>query len=147
MVGTGPYRGLVQRMIAKAKLNGIFTLHEPNADILHLMREADILLAPSSNEGLALVCYEAIESGAIPISTNVGGQQELVPAELLTSNSPYRCIEDSVAIVKRLMTDEEFLNTCKEACLANYFELRRDPTAEQVLGKIYSEIVEGSPPK
>lgn len=147
MVGTGPYHGLVQRMIAKAKLNGIFTLHEPNADVLLLMREADILLAPSSNEGLALVCYEAIESGAIPISTNVGGQQELVPAELLTRNSPYRCVADSVAIVKRLMTDEEFLNTCKEACLANYFELRRDPTAEQVLGKIYSDIVESSPPK
>lgn len=39
---------------------------------------ADIFLLPSNNEGIALVLYEAMAAGLLVMSTDVGGQRELI---------------------------------------------------------------------
>lgn len=39
---------------------------------------ADIFLLPSNNEGIALVLYEAMAAGLLVMSTDVGGQKELI---------------------------------------------------------------------
>jgi D-inositol-3-phosphate glycosyltransferase len=39
-------------------------------DVSELMRQADILLMPSIEEGFALVCAEAIGSGCVPLASN-----------------------------------------------------------------------------
>ena len=140
MVGTGAYLDVVRAMIRRAGLGGTITLHAPDADVPAILGRADILLLPSGNEGLALVCYEAIENGALPISTDVGGQRELVPAGLLVPPAPLRCISDTVARVQRLMGDPAFLADCKTQALARYRELRRDATAQEVVGALYRDI-------
>ena len=145
MVGTGAYRDTVVNMVRKAKLGQVVTLHDADADVPSLMQAADILVAPSSNEGLALVCYEAIENGAIPISTDVGGQRELVPTDLLTRNPVNQCVADTVALVQRLMTDAAFLEKCKTDIDFRYKDLRRDPTAQVVLGELYTNILKSAP--
>lgn len=145
MVGTGAYRDNVSAMIRRAKLDQVITLHNADADVPSLMKSADILVVPSSNEGLALVCYEAIENGTIPISTDVGGQSELVPADLLTRNPVNQCVADTVALVQRLMTDADFLDKCKAEIQFCYQDLRRDPTAQVVLGEIYTHILNSAP--
>jgi hypothetical protein len=43
-----------------------------------LMAAADILFLPSAYEGLALVLFEALASGVVPVSVDSGGQRELV---------------------------------------------------------------------
>jgi glycosyltransferase involved in cell wall biosynthesis len=43
-----------------------------------LMAAADILFLPSAYEGLALVLFEAMASGVVPVSVESGGQRELV---------------------------------------------------------------------
>src|SRR5262249_30826056 len=43
-----------------------------------LMNAADILFLPSAYEGLALVLFEAMASGVVPITVDSGGQRELV---------------------------------------------------------------------
>jgi len=143
MVGTGAYLDVVRHMITKAKLEDVITLYPADTDVPALLDQADILLLPSSNEGLALVCYEAIEHGVLPISTDVGGQDELVPDSLLVPRSPLRCVRDTVALIGRLMTEPAFLETCKAETLANYRNLRADPTAEQALTALYGDIFKG----
>jgi glycosyltransferase involved in cell wall biosynthesis len=146
MVGTGAYLDVVRHMIRKANLSGVITLHPAETDVPALLGQADILLLPSSNEGLALVCYEAIANGALPISTDVGGQAELVPADLLVGSSPLACVTDTVALIRRLMTDAAFLARCKADTTASYRALRVDPTAEEVLTALYADILEGTRP-
>lgn len=43
-----------------------------------LMAGADILFLPSAYEGLALVLFEALASGVVPVTVDSGGQRELV---------------------------------------------------------------------
>ncbi|MDK3074540.1 glycosyltransferase [Sedimentitalea sp. JM2-8] len=141
MVGTGAYLDVVRHMIRKANLSGTITLHPADADVPALLGQADILVLPSSNEGLALVCYEAIANGALPISTDVGGQDELVPESLLVAPPPLACVKDTVALIRRLMTEPAFLADCKTGTAAGYRALRADPTAQEVLTALYSDIL------
>ncbi|HEU5103215.1 MAG TPA: glycosyltransferase [Roseiflexaceae bacterium] len=43
-----------------------------------LMAASDILFLPSAYEGLALVLFEALASGVVPVTVDSGGQRELV---------------------------------------------------------------------
>ena len=45
------------------------------------MSAADILLLLSQAEGVALVLFEAMSMGVVPVATDVGGQRELVTPE------------------------------------------------------------------
>lgn len=58
-------------MILRPPAVGITTLREYYA-------MADIFLLPSNNEGIALVLYEAMAAGLLVMSTDVGGQKELI---------------------------------------------------------------------
>ncbi len=146
MVGTGPYLEVVRQMIRQANLGQIVTLHPADSDVPALLGQADILLLPSGNEGLALVCYEAIENGALPVSTDVGGQDELVAEALLVPAAPLACLRETAARIRRLASDPAFLERSKAETLARYAGLRADPTAEQVLGALYRRILDNSPP-
>ncbi len=144
MVGTGPYLDVVRHMIRRANLGSVITLHPADSDVPALLGKADILLLPSSNEGLALVCYEAIGAGALPVSTDVGGQGELVADDLLVPSAPLLCIRETVARIQRLLNEPAFLDRCKSETLERYRNLRADPTAQEVLSGLYSDIVKGS---
>lgn len=144
MVGTGAYLEVVKWLVKSAKLSDVITLHPANTDVPKLLSKADVMLLPSSNEGLALVCYEAIENGVIPISTDVGSQNELVPESLLVSRSPIKCVRETVALVKRLFSEPAFLEASKNEALVSYRNLRKDPTAEETLTSLYREIAKGS---
>lgn len=141
MVGSGPYLDVVRKMLARDGLGDVVTLHPPHADVPGILGRSDILVLPSSNEGLALVCYEAIQNGAIPISTDVGAQNELLPDALLVTPAPMACVKSSAALIQRLMSDAEFLQTCKAGLVSRYRDLRRDPTAEEVLTDLYRDML------
>lgn len=144
MVGTGAYLDVVRHMIRKANLSALITLHPADSDISALLEQADILILPSSNEGLALVCYEAIRHGALPISTDVGGQAELIAPDLLVPAAPLACVKAMTDRIQRLLTDAQFLDSCTAGTIARYRELRADPTAETVLTELYRDILKGS---
>lgn len=59
----------------------LVTIHPP-ADGLKQMglyyAASDVFLLPSINEGIALVLYEAMAAGVLVITTDVGGQKEIV---------------------------------------------------------------------
>ena len=47
-------------------------------DVLKELNNADVLLLPSLSEGLANVAIEAMASGVLVVSSNVGGMSELI---------------------------------------------------------------------
>jgi glycosyltransferase involved in cell wall biosynthesis len=145
LVGEGPFRPAVERMVRSYGLGDNVEFLSASADVPGLLRKSDILLLPSNNEGLALVCYEAIEQGCIPISTDVGSQREIVPPGLLVPHDPGAAVRRSVAIVNRLWRDGTFLAEQGAAMQACYRRLAADPTAEEVLMPIYRAAATGAP--
>ncbi|MFS4438321.1 glycosyltransferase [Paracoccaceae bacterium GXU_MW_L88] len=142
-VGDGPFLNEVQRLSAKWGLADVITFHPGGADVPALLSGSDILLLPSANEGLALVCYEAIAHGAIPISTNVGGQGELLPEELMTAQTPIRTVPQMTKIVRKLWEDGRFLDQMVAKLHDNYARISKDPTAREVLMPLYEAVAEG----
>ncbi|MGO8949834.1 MAG: glycosyltransferase [Ktedonobacterales bacterium] len=53
----------------------------PNEEVREIMTSADVLLLPSKIEGLAIVLYEAMAMGTVPVATSFGGHSELVSPE------------------------------------------------------------------
>lgn len=137
MVGEGPYRELCARMIRAYGLQGRVRLHQARVDVPVLLSKCDILLLPSSNEGLALVCYEAIEAGCLPITTDVGAQSELLPPELLVSRAPARTIRETVRAITRLLRDQALVDQVGAELHRKFDAVRNDPSARDVLMPIY----------
>lgn len=137
-VGEGPFAPAAEALMRRLGIADLVTRHPASADVRAILSRSDIMLLPSSNEGLALVCYEAIEQGAIPISTDVGAQSEIVPADLLVPRNPAEAVRGTLAAVQKLWTDEKFRNAQIEALRASYLALAADPTAERVVKDFYS---------
>ncbi len=146
MVGEGVMRPATEALVRRLGLQGVIEFLPANVDVPALMDASDILLLPSNNEGLALVCYEAIQHGCIPVSTDVGGQAEIIPPELMVGLEPTASIRDSAAAVERLWRDGDFIMKMQEALHRRYRQLAADPTAKEVLMPIYQAVAEGMEP-
>ncbi|MEM6439549.1 MAG: glycosyltransferase family 4 protein [Pseudomonadota bacterium] len=143
LVGEGGYLEPVRKMIERYRLGEHVTLHPAGADVPALLGESDVMLLPSSNEGLALVCYEAILAGCVPITTDVGAQKELVPGELLAPYSPLAAVSRSVGIVKRLLTEGGFAARVETDLHARLRVLAADRRAEELLSPLYRAAAAG----
>lgn len=71
---------------------------------------SDVLLLPSVNEGIALVLYEAMAAGLLVITTDVGGQRELVSRD-----------------VGVLLQDTRFVSILRDEVLATLREMVSNP--------------------
>lgn len=144
IVGEGPFGDAVRKLVQRYGLGDRVEMQAAGADVPALLSCADILLLPSSNEGLALVCYEAIEQGCIPVSTDVGSQDEIVPAELLVPLSPRRTVRATLRAVDRLWSDADFLDRQHRQMQAAWARISADPTAREVLMPVYQATARGS---
>lgn len=144
MVGEGPFEQAVAMLLRRHGLQGRVTRLPGDSDVPGLLARSDILILPSNNEGLALVCYEAVAQGCIPISTDVGSQDDLLPPGLLVPLEPRACVQGTVAAVDRMWRDATVLEDHKQALGAAWARLGADPTAEEVLMPIYRRIAEGT---
>lgn len=142
MVGEGPFEGAVTRLLRRYGLGNKVVQLPGNTDVPALLQRSDLLILPSSNEGLALVCYEAIGNGCIPISTDVGSQNEVLPDDLLVPLEPHAAVRQTVFAVDRMWHDNGFLKRQKEGLAERWRKLSADPTAEEVLKPIYRAAAE-----
>ena len=82
MVGDGKLRGSVEpAMIADESLDVRFWGNVPSEDMPSVMNCIDVMVLPSLNEGLPLVCAEAINCGASVAGSDVGGVPEVIGRE------------------------------------------------------------------
>jgi glycosyltransferase involved in cell wall biosynthesis len=108
VVGTGDELGALQRYV---KTHGLerhvrFLGTLSNVKVRELMAAADILLLPSSYEGLALVLFESLAMQVVPVATDFGGHPELVTPEcgyLISAESDN--IDDYITALVKLIRD------------------------------------------
>ena len=78
IIGDGPERPVLERMLRDPLLLNVrLTGALPEERVREVMAAGDILLLPSAREGIALVLYEAMAMGMVPVVADVGGQREL----------------------------------------------------------------------
>lgn len=137
ILGHGAYHPLIEGLIRRHRLSDNIQLLPPDADVAALMEQSDILLLPSANEGLALVGIEALRHGCLPITTDVGGQSELLPPALLVPAAPLSCLRQTLRRIDRLWYDPAFLESTRRALQERWLAMTADPTAEEVLAPLY----------
>ncbi len=78
IVGDGPERGAVERLIAELGLEGSVKLAGFTDDVPRRLAAVDLFLQPSTEEGLSLTILEAAAAGVPVVASAVGGTSEII---------------------------------------------------------------------
>jgi sugar transferase (PEP-CTERM/EpsH1 system associated) len=78
LVGDGPLRPTVDRLLKDAEVQDIAWLAGSREDIPKLLRGFDVFVLPSIAEGISNTVLEAMATGLPVVATRVGGTPELV---------------------------------------------------------------------
>lgn len=79
IVGDGKLRASLESAFSQHGFDQIrFFGNVPSADMPSIMNSIDLLVLPSLNEGLPLVCAEALRCGANVVGSDVGGIAEVI---------------------------------------------------------------------
>lgn len=78
IVGEGPERERLTSQVSRFTLEDKVIFTGFRKDIQEILSITDILVLPSSREGLPMILLEAMGAGAIVVATRVGGTPELV---------------------------------------------------------------------
>jgi glycosyltransferase involved in cell wall biosynthesis len=130
VAGDGPHLDFLAEYVAKHSLPELRLLGaRSNADVREILAISDIYFMPSAFEGIALVLYEAMAMGVVPVSAAVGGQAELVTPECgyLIEHGPNEVMA-YVQVLTSLLLDGGLRRTLADAArrrVVQYFELRQ----------------------
>ena len=78
MIGDGPLRAEVERLLDAAGLSALAWLPGERSDVADVMRSLDCFVLPSLAEGISNTILEAMASGLPVLATRVGGNAELI---------------------------------------------------------------------
>ena len=79
MIGDGKLRSGVEKIMnADESIDVRFWGNIPSGDMPAMLNCVDVLLLPSLNEGLGMICAEAVRCGAVVIGSDVGGIPEVI---------------------------------------------------------------------
>lgn len=87
MAGSGYLDKKVRERIKALGLENKIILTGNISELKSFYRDVDLLVMPSANEGVALVTYESMAMETPLVFADVGAQSELLPPELLVSDS------------------------------------------------------------
>jgi hypothetical protein len=73
----------------------VVALPLPNRPVSDTLDEADVLVISSDNEGVTLTSFEADAHDVLILSSNVGSQASVVPAELLLPRHPLAFLREA----------------------------------------------------
>jgi len=78
IVGDGPLRDDIERLIKKTEASEQIEMTGSRDDVAKIMRGFDLFVLPSLTEGISNTILEAMATGLPVVATNVGGNPELV---------------------------------------------------------------------
>lgn len=100
IVGDGPERGTLERLVAAHGLSDRVWLAGNRPDVADIMRSLDLFVLPSRNEGISNTILEAMASGLPVVATAVGGNCELIERGVtgeLVSSGDGAALADAIA--------------------------------------------------
>jgi len=141
IVGSGPYESYLKKMAKKLEIEQLINFFGwvPWGErLFQIMREADVLVLPSTTEGLGLILIEAMSQGLPVIASKVGGIREIVEDEisgLLVEPG------DSEAIAKGIMRIAED-SELRKRLVNESLKIAKENTLENQTGRVVSAILE-----
>jgi glycosyltransferase involved in cell wall biosynthesis len=112
------------------------------ADVGRLLRGSDVLVLPTYTEGSALVTYEALASGAVPLVSTAAGAPVLDGGDALVH--PTGDAETLANQIRQLDVRRDELARLRRAGLARAPELTWQRAAEQLL-HAYEQAITRAP--
>jgi glycosyltransferase involved in cell wall biosynthesis len=100
LVGEGPQKELIERLIQECGLTAHVRMLGLRSDVARLLSAADLFLLTSISEGIPLTVIEAMAAGLPVISTRVGGITEIVEDEHTGLLGP---AGDEVSLASRIL--------------------------------------------
>jgi glycosyltransferase involved in cell wall biosynthesis len=82
LVGDGPLRGAIEQQIAALGIQSRVSLLGVRSDVADILRASDVFALSSVSEAASITLLEAMASGVPAIVTDVGGNPELVRANV-----------------------------------------------------------------
>lgn len=109
--GEGELAPWVDALLEGAGLGDVVLRRDSSVPVADTLEQSHLLLVTSHNEGLTLTTLEAIAHGVPVVSTNVGAQQDVIPADALLARNVHRAARDGAAVVGALADDEDSRRT------------------------------------
>jgi len=81
IVGDGPEKSRLEKLISKLNLEKQVEILAPTAKVPEILANTQVILMPSLNEGLGIVAMEAMSAGRLVIGAKVGGIPEIINHE------------------------------------------------------------------
>lgn len=107
IVGEGPARIEIERVLGDAGVADITWVPGTRDDVATVLRGLDVFVLPSIAEGISNTILEAMASGLPVVATAVGGNEELVQDGLTGQIVPSQDVEALAAAMKRYALDRE----------------------------------------
>ena len=114
IIGDGPMRAEVERIVETRGLSSSVLLAGHREDVEELLPAFDVFLITSRSEGMPRVMLEALSAGVPVVSTDVGGVCELLTGERNGLHCPAGDEEALCASVVKLLLDPELKNRLLE---------------------------------
>ncbi|WP_238155815.1 glycosyltransferase family 4 protein [Meridianimaribacter sp. CL38] len=76
--GDGPYRATLQDMVTAYKLGAVFTFKGSSSELHRLYSKYDYMLQPTHMECFSLSILESLAANVPVVTTNVGGNEEVI---------------------------------------------------------------------
>ncbi len=142
LVGDGPDRHSVERLVSRLNLRKEVKLTGFRSDVANLLRCSDVVVLCSETESAPLTLLEGMSSGLPVVATRVGGIPEVVEDGVNGFLVQPKCPEAIAEKILELNADEDLRGRLGEAARETVLERY---TAEKVVGQ-YLEIYEGVAP-
>ena len=140
MLGAGPEAGALRAHSARLGLEDDISWHGLQSDVYAFLRQADVFVLPSREEGLPNTLLEGMSQGLIPVARDVGGVKEIWPpglGALLFDASPGAL---TTALESVFNANEEQLTAWSALALGQCRTAFNQPAQAQLLHGWYASL-------
>src|SRR5262249_10890930 len=110
-------------------------------DVPELMRQSDVLVLPSIEEGFPLVCAEAIGSGCVPVVSEVCAG--ICRHEVNALVHPIGAVDVLTDHITALDSDRQLLRRLRDGCLRTRLQYTWGAAAVRLVN-VYREVISSS---
>lgn len=139
MHGSGDIDAVVDRMIDHYDLSGVVDRRSIDVPVSKTYEDADILVISSVNEGITLTTFEAVSSGVPVLSTDVGSQKTVIPAEALLGSSTRSFQKKAMDLSVKMDEDEGFRQSIWESEKKLIEDFSQLETADSLFTRMINE--------
>lgn len=143
LVGDGPVRPDVERLVQELGLTGAVRLHGARDQVRDILSGDAIFVLSSTSEGIALTLLEAMAAGLPVVATRVGGNVEVVAEGetglLVPPRSPAALAEALLTLLGDRRKRREMGRAGRER-VTRLFDVRRTVASYE---RLYLDAIEG----